>query len=293
MGIAFIEPLSAGTALKVLLNPSDGAVWWRLLRLPSNAFTGPETAGAVVVLDQSTAPNVVDFSGLANGTPYFYQLYSSPDGTVGALAADGEPYSAVPAVSYQDAAADPQEVILERVRAGVAAEAAMGNIVPSVTAQPPGVIPVFSAPFALPDKTSFPCVTVHMDDTSSSSRYIGEDAGPDVIDAATGNVVSTEGWLANFNIAIVGIALNPDARIALRKAIRRIVQANLPIFDAAGMAEIGFSQSDSEQFPEAAANLYLTNGRLTFQAPAAITNSAPPIGNIDITATIGTDEING
>jgi hypothetical protein len=176
---------------------------------------------------------------------------------------------------------------LARLEAGLAYELAQGNLT-----APSGSIPIFTAPYALADKITFPCVSVHMDDTGPSERFIGEDPGLEFIDE-NGNIVETEGWIANFGLTIVGTTNNLDERIALRKALRRIIQANLPIFADAGMILVTFSQTDVDDFQKDNVTLFMSVGKFTCQAPAGVTNAARPLTSTSLTATIGTDTVNG
>ena len=288
MPILQVTPLPAGTALRVSFQPAPGSVAWVLLRRPDADFAGVADPAALVVL-RSPAFSVIDFTNLVNGTPAFYQLYSSPDGQ--AFAADGAAVSGTPSAFYSDAAPDPQEVLRDRIAAGMAVEVSLGNITPGANAG--GIVPVLIAPYALSDEIVFPMVTIHLDDTNPSNRYVGDGAAFDMLDPTTGDIIDTEGWLASFSLNVVAVTLNGDERIALRKALRRIVQANLPVFDQAGMVEISFSQSDNEDFESKAATLYMSVGRFTCLAPAAVTTSAPACTGIIINANIGTDLVNG
>ena len=271
---------SIGNAIRLFVTPPAGATWWRVLRRTADAFTGPTDAGAVLVADQSTDNAILDAVGLVNGTPYFYRDYAW---TGAAWIDPGVSASATPGASYVDDGIDPQTFVRERIEAGLAVEVGMGTLVPGT-----GAIQVLTAPFAMADNLSLPAVSVHMDNTSPATRAIGEDLFGDVIDPATGNVNETEGWLARMTLAIVGVSLNSDERIALRRALRRVIIGNLEVFDSIGMVEIEFSQSDAEEFADKNTPLYYTRGTLTFQVPAFIQAAVPPITSVSITATTST-----
>lgn len=265
--ISIVSAEPAGNALRVVLTPPAGAIWWRILRRTDASFAGASDPAAVVVADRLTSDFVVDYTGLANGTPYFYAFYSTVDGTT--FVAGGAPVQGTPATTYQDASVDPQVLVRNRLILGLAAEVARGTLIPET-----GVVPVFTAAFALPDKMTFPCVTVHLDSTGPEEHFIGDDMANEAV--MDGDIIDATGWRATFSLNVVGTSLNMDERMALRMALRRIVQANLPIFDAAGLVNVNFTQQDSEQFSENSAPIYMTMGLFTCEAVAALTTQTPP-----------------
>jgi hypothetical protein len=90
---------------------------------------------------------------------------------------------------------------------------------------------------------------------------------------------------ADVQIEITAWSLNPDERIELRKAIRRILVANLSIFDAAGMLEIEFSARDADFISgEFAANVFTAVYSFTCQAPVIVTDKVDPITDVQVTA---------
>ncbi|MGI4940003.1 MAG: hypothetical protein ACRYHQ_05475, partial [Janthinobacterium lividum] len=161
-----IFPLSAGNALRLYLAPPVGATSWRVLRRNQDAFTGPDDAGAVVVVDASTDSTVLDCANLANGVPYFYQVFYLVAGAfVASTVAAG-----VPIATYEDGGPDLQELVRDRLKLGLAVEVARGVLLPQS-----GSIEVYTAPFGFADAMSLPCVSVHVDSTGPSERMIGED----------------------------------------------------------------------------------------------------------------------
>lgn len=268
---------SIGNAVRLFVTPPASAVYWRILRRTADAFTGAADAGAVVVADQCTDNSVLDAAGLVNGTPYFYRDYAW-NGS--AWIDPGMSVSATPGASYADDGIDPQSFVRERIELGMAVEVGRGMLQPTT-----GKVQVLTAPFALADNLSLPAISVHMDSTAPAVRALGEDVGGDDADLATGAIGESEGWLARMTLAVVGVSLNPDERISLRRALRRVIIGNLQVFDSIGMIEIEFSQSDTEDFTQDGTPLYYSRGSLTFQAPAFITASAPPVSGATVTVT--------
>jgi len=278
-----IFAVAAGNALRLVVTPPDGPVWWRVLRRTADAFTGAGDTGAVVVADYCTDNAVLDTQALSNGTAYFYHAYFTADGV---NFTDAPSVSAVPAPSYSDEAADPQLVLVERLAAGMAVEISAGRFEPAS-----GTCPVVTSPYVLADKISFPMISVHLDSVGPEVRGIGEAVFGGI--GGLGVPSDTDGWLSSYNLNAVGVSLNPDERISLRRAMRRVVQANLEIFDAAGMVNIGFAQQDSEDFDANAAPMFMTAGRFTCTAPTSIVYQRPPTADVSSTATVGTDQIHG
>ena len=275
-----IFPLSAGNALRLYLAPPVGATSWRVLRRTTDAFTGPDDAGAVVVVDASTDSTVLDWNGLVNGTAYFYCVYFL---VAGAYVAS-EVGTATPIATYEDGGPDLQELLRDRLTLGLAVEVARGVLLP-----PSGAIAVYTAPFGFADAMSLPCLSVHVDSTGPSERMIGENLLPDFEDMTGWH--ATEGWLATWRLAIVAVSLNGDERILLRKAIRRIIQANLPILSAYGVLMPDFQQTDAEaQGAEGDAPLYFSRGSFTCLAPAFVTDTVGTIADVGLTAAVPATE---
>ena len=117
--ISQVLPLSAGNALRLYLSPPAGATSWRVLRRNQGAFTGPDDAGAVVVVDASTDSVILDTCELVNGTAYSYAVFY-PAQPSGVLVLGGVALG-TPAATFQDGAPDIQELVAGRLRLGLAA----------------------------------------------------------------------------------------------------------------------------------------------------------------------------
>lgn len=268
-----IRPLIAGNACRLHTVLPAGAVFMRILRRTADAFLGATDTGADLVVDSFAEDSFVDMTGLVNGTTYYYHCY---DWRSGGWVDSGPTFAATPNSEWIDDNLDPQELVRNRIALGLASEIARGNLHP-----PSGAIQVTTAPFSLPD-IAFPTVSVHMESTGPADRSIGDEL-EDFYDVALNGYVSTEGWLARYSLTIAGVSLNADERLALRKALRRVVQVNLPIFADAGLALIEFQQTDSEQFSENNAPLYVTSGAFSCVAAAYIRGLSGALSDVTVT----------
>jgi len=267
MAITLIQALSAGNALRVFITPPAGAVYWRVLRRTADVFTGFDDAGAVSVTSATTDNAVLDVTALVNGTEYFYRFYSW-DGS--ACTDAGVSVTATPATTYLDQTIDPLTVVISRIALGLAAEVARGNLVPAK-----GFIPVFNAPYALPEKITFPMVTVHLDRFGPTERFIGEDIESGIGD--DGFWRESEGFLARSAMNIAGVSLNSDERIQLRLALVRILQANFQVFSSLGLTQIEFAFADSEQLANENSPLFLTGGSFTCTHMSFVLTEPSPV----------------
>lgn len=271
--IQMIQPLSVGNSLRVYLSPPAGSVEWRVLRKTSDTFTDQNDPNAFLVYEGSEN-TVVDYQNLSNDTTYYYRAFYF-NGTVWTASATA---TGVPATTYSDISIDALSIVRDRIDYGLQAEVAKGTIVPPKY----GAIEVLTAPPIFED-TRWPVVTVHLQNEGPQVRAIGEMIESDLFDAIAGNWTEHEGWLASVQIAVVAYSLNPDERIELRKALRRIVVANLPVFDSAGMVQIEFSQQDTEDFQAYNAPVYFSMGTLTCLAPVRVTDQVAPITDVSLT----------
>lgn len=274
--IAMLEPLSVGNAIRVVLDPPNDSLYWTVLRNTTGEFPSVnDPASQIVYTGKVTAP--LDFSNLTNGTTYYYCPFYW-NGTAWSAAT---PMSAVPAVTYQDSSTDAMSIVLERMTCGIMNELDAGSL-----AAPTGVIQVLSAPPVFQD-VRFPVVTVHLLHESPAERGIGELLIGDQADQQNPSLWDTSnGWLARVQLAVIGWTQNPDERIALRKAMRRLIVANLPVFDAAGMIEIEFNQQDVDAISgEYPANVYQSLGTFTCMAPVIVGDQQATFTDVTVTGT--------
>jgi hypothetical protein len=275
MSIIAVTPLAAGSALRVFLLPPASARLWRVLRKQTDDFVDQDDAAALRVY-QGTERAPLDAQYLNDGTTYYYRAYYW-DGS--AWSASNSAYG-VPAASFEDASTDVPSVVRDRLEYGFAAEVAAQRLQPGA-----GLIRVLNAP-PLYEDTGWPVVTVHLQSEGSSVRGLGELVDADDLDELAGDFAETEGWLAKVQLTITAWSLNPDERKELRKALRRIIVANLGIFDDAGMVQIDVQLQDMDavggEFP---APVYQVMCTLSCLAPVrVITRRDPAI--LDVTTTI-------
>lgn len=264
-GIWFIEPLAVGNALRVHVKPPAGTDYMRLLRNQTGAFSGPNDAGATLVWDgDGGAPEaILDASGLINGATYHYRLYYNE----GATYADA---SAIPLARYEDQGADALTVLMQRLSAGLGVEVARGVLQPGS-----GAIPVQNAP-PLWDATPMPVVTVHLQSDSQAERALGELLLSDI--ELADSWLESEGFLVRSQISIVGWSLNPDERLTLRRAIKRILTANLPVFEGLGLQLVEWTQRDQEDMQSYNAPVFQVVTDFSCLTAANVTG---PVGKIE------------
>lgn len=273
--ISSVRPLYAGNALQVTLVPPAGALLWRLLRKGADAFSGKDDAEALLVHEGTQAILTDAEPGLVNEAPAFYRAYYWD----GAAWAASTSVSGTPKATFDDASTDAMSFVRDRLEAGLKVEVARGRLRPSC-----GYIQVLTAP-PVAEEVEIPVVTVHLESERPSARGLGEMVAPDEFDHLAGEWIESEGWLADVRLDITAWSTNPDERIELRKALRRIIVANLGIFDSVGMVEIEISQRDVDLIQgEFAAPLYQVVTDFTCQAPVIVTSSADPIDQVEVSA---------
>lgn len=265
--ISMVLPLSVGNALRVFVQPPANALYWRILRKQTNDFTGQADANAKLIFE-GVLKSVLDDDLLENGATYFYAVYYW-DGIAWSTAPT---QAAVPAATYRDGSTDALEVVLKRLTAGLAVEVARGALVPES-----GALMVYSAPPAW-ENIRWPLGTVHLTNETPGQRAIGETFDADEMDDVSGVISGSEGWLSKVQLTIALWSQNPDERIELRKALRRVLIANLPVFDANGMIQVEFSMQDIDMVSgEYPANVYQVMCNFTCSAPARVISDGTPL----------------
>ena len=262
------EVLPAGNAVRLHIRPPAGTTSCVLLRREDEDFVGPVDPGAVLLASwEGAAPAVVlDTSNLVNGTPYVWRVYYAPSDT-------HDTTSATPAAGYTGFGADAVLVLMDRLRLGLAIEVGRGALHPKA-----GTIPVQNSP-PLWDQTPFPVVTAHLSAVEPDSRGLGEVLEADVI--GLDSVTSTDGWLERSSVTVVGWSLNPDERIALRRAIKRILQANWAVFEALGLSLIEWTQRDQEDMERYAAPVFQAVTDFRCVSAGGVTSETPKIHELN------------
>lgn len=263
---------AAGEAVKLYVTPPANAVYWRILRKSASAITGVDDSAAVVIAEQTCCEVVLDWEGLENGTAYTYAAFYR----VGGEWSVPDTATAVPAASYIGGGIEPVRMILDRLKSGFAAEVAAGTFV-----TPSGLIDTHANPLMLPDDMTFPCVGVHLDSSGPDEFAIGDVVRPDS-DNGDGTVTVWDGTVWTYRLSAVGISLNQEERLALRKVIGRVLSANHEIFELLGLQNMTFSQSDHEDLQQNNAPLYLTTAAISCQAVEWVATVRPQVTSIII-----------
>lgn len=267
-----VQPLPVGNALRLFLEPVAGAVRWRVLRKGSDLFSSHDDATAVVAYEGDDRV-IVDTAFLTNEVMVFYRPFYTADGITWT---PGATINGTPSATYVETTTDALSLLRERLEAGLLVEVQRGNIQHDL-----GYIPVYTAPPSMEQDLQMPMVTVHLDDESDSIRGVGEDITGDLYDVLDAEFEEAEGWVLNARLTVIGWSLNSDERIELRKAIRRIVVANLAVFSSKGIEQVSLTQQDvdavSGEYP---APIFQSMGTFTCLAPVRVSGVAGPIREI-------------
>lgn len=268
--ITTIQPLHVGNALRLYVQPPRGAVRWKVLRKGNGTFAGHDDASALQVYDGDESI-IIDHQFLQNEVMQFYCIYYTRDGVTWEA---GNVASGTPFGSYVETTTDVLSELRRRLEEGLLTEVKRGNFMPEL-----GYIQVFTAPPSLEQGIRLPVVTVHLDNEAPSDRFLGEYIGGDEI--VDGEWSDGEGWLANVSVVIIGWSLNSDERLELRKAIRRLIIGNLPVFESMGWTQIDLRQQDVDAINgEYTAQLYQVMSTFTCVAPVRVSGGVAPIRDV-------------
>lgn len=273
--ISFAQSLAIGNAVRIVLSPPAGATRWRLLRKATDTFTGQDDPAALVVLDSKQTISTVDRQSLTNTSTYFYRVYYLS----GVTWAGSATVPVTVTSDYQEVTEDVTTMMVDRLNLGLFVELGRGKL-----KHPNGRVPVLPA-FPFGKEIAWPVVTVHLSSDGSDGRGLGETLAPDEFDGDDWEI--GEGWLSRVRLDIIGWSQNPIERASLRQAIRRVIIANLPVFDSAGMIQIDLSQSDTEE-PHGEKNtvIYKSVGSFSCVAPVQIVSKQDEIIDVELTVTV-------
>jgi hypothetical protein len=276
--------MSVGNALKIFIEPPTGTLSWVLLRNTTGTFPSYNDVNSTVIYSGQDDECITDINGVINGTLYHYCEFDW-NGTVWAPSATA---SATAAHTYTDQSVDVLSIVRDRLDCGLQNEVSLGNLSPAS-----GVVPTLNAPPQF-EETPWPIVSVHVTSDGSGDRGIGEVFGVDEQNTLSGLWDESEGWLARVQLTIVGWSKNPDERIALRKALRKIIIGNLGIFDAFGLINIDFSQQDIDDLSGYPTPVYESMCIFSCEAPASVSDTVGVIGSasLSISAQFGSPPIN-
>lgn len=269
--ISLVQHLPVGNAVRLLLRPPPGATDWRVLRKDADAFSGADDPAAVLVY-AGDDPTVLDVS-VVNGVSVFYRAYYR----VAGVWQESASASALPQATFTDLSADPQTLVRNRLDLGLQVYVARGELTHDM-----GHIPVLTSSPAAEDIV-FPVVTVRLMADSSDERFVGDVVARDVFDADAFDWHSADGCLDRVQLQIVGWSLNADERALLRRAMRAVLLGNVPVFDAAGLAQVDWQFVDSEDFESYDAPVWQSVCTLSCLAPVLVDGTDPAIRDVVIT----------
>lgn len=260
--IAIVQPLYAGNALRLFVEPPAGAVRWKILRKGSDSFSGHDDPSALVAYEGDERV-IVDSSYLQNDVMAFYKPFYTADGLAWTAEATA---SGTPSATYEDQTTDVLSFLRERLEAGLQVEVQRGSLVNEL-----GYVQVYTAAPSLERDLKFPLVTLHLDSEDPTARVLGEAIGHDDFDAIGDEWTESEGWLSSVVVSVIGWSLNADERIELRKAIRRVIVANLGVFADRGWQQVSVSLRDMDAVSgEYSAPVYQVMGTFTCVAPVVV-----------------------
>lgn len=269
-----VLPLPVGNALRIFVNAPPSAVLTRILRKATDTFAGQADPAAVVVATTREAA-VLDIASLVNGTPYFYRSYYF-NGS--AWSDSGVSASGTPNATYVDQSVDVQSVVRDRIDAGMKVEIARGALLPQSNK-----ISVLTAPPVF-DQTRMPMVIVHLENEAATAMGIGDVLAPDQFDAMSGQWEESTGWLALTQLTVTCWSLNPDERLNLRRALRRVLMANKPVFESLGMVNVAFPMNDLADFANFGVPVYQVMCSFSCMAPVMISDQIAPVSSVVVKA---------
>lgn len=269
--ISMIQPVPVGNALRLWLSPPVPSARIRLLRKETDDFAGWDDPDAMVV-SEGTERAVTDFAGLMNGVPVFYRAYYLVNGAWVSSATR----TATPTANFTPEFVDPLSIVRDRLELGLAQFVTSGKL-----AHERGYISVLTASPQIEDIV-FPLVTVHLTGDAPEIRAIGEEVSVDYFDPINGLWHSAEGALSRTDLTIVGWALNADERIALRQALKAVLLANLPIFEAAGLMQVAYSFNDMDDYETYTSPMFQAVGSFNCLAASVVETTDTPIREVSV-----------
>lgn len=248
---------------------------WRVFRAGSDVFLGPEPEDGSFLAYEGDDRCFIDSAYLNNEVVAFYKPYY----LIAGAWIEGATASGTPAATYFDLSTDAYTQLRDRLEAGLRVECERGTI--STEA---GYVQVFTAPPALDVNLRLPTVTLSLNSELPEERGIGDALFGDSYNEDDGDWTETSGWLAAVNISVVVWSSNPDERIEMRKALRRIVVANLPVFESMGMQQVSLTLTDMDAVSGefGAVNIYQVLGTFTCTAPVSVGSKQIAIKEIEV-----------
>ncbi len=270
-----IMPLFVGNALKLYLSPPANADYWRIMRKGTDDISGPDDTGAIAIYE-GDLNSVTDTNALLNDARMYYAVYY----WINDAWVFGNSNYGTPTASYVDYSTDVMGILRDRLEAGLAVEVARKTLLNDF-----GYIQVLTAPPVMNANIGFPLVTLSLEDENPEIESIGLDISGSYDDDEES--LEMVGQYNKVRLSITGWSLNPDERLALRKAIRRIVLANADIFAANGMMlpELSLRNVDAVNGEYGDTPLFLVSGDFSCTAPVRVGASNNAL-ILDVTVTV-------
>ena len=274
--ISIVQTIHAGNALRLFIEPPASALRWKVLRKGSDSFVGVDDQSAYVAYDGDERV-IVDAHFLPNNVMAFYKPFYTSDGINWT---PGDVAYGTPVADFQEHTTDVLAFVRDRIEAGLKVEVERGNLISDL-----GYVQVYTAPPSLEQNLVLPLVTITLESESPDVRAIGEDISGDDYDAIGSEWFDSEGWLASVNLSIVGWSLNSDERLELRRCIRRIILANLTVFESKGMSQINMEMSDNDAINgEYGAPLYQVMANFSCLAPVRVGGNVGSVNEYTLNA---------
>lgn len=277
--IHMVQPLHVGNALRLHFTPPAGARVWRVLRKTTDDIAGHDDPSAFLAYE-GVDDVTVDATLLTNGERVFYKPFWTADGVTWT---PGPVWSGTPAPNYEEHTPDVLSFLRDRLEAGLKIEVERGNLQSDV-----GYLQVMLGAPSLERDLRFPLVTIHMERDGSGERALGECISGDTFDAIGFDWDESEGWMSECTVTVIGWSLNGDERNELRKALRRIVIGNMPVFESYGWTRLDFNAEDIDAVNgEYPAPMYQVMGTFSCIAPVRVG------GKVDAVSTVISRSLNG
>ena len=277
--IAMIQPIHVGNALRLFVEPPAGFDHWKVLRKAVDDFSGHDDATAVMVFEGNDRV-ILDDQFLTNDEPVFYRpFYSSNEGATWQPGTQSR--MGTPRAILADWSTDAFVVLRDRLEAGFAVEVKKGFI----TANELGYVQVFSAPPSTRENLRFPLITLSLDSEVRGENAIGDYIGGEGFSDANWDWSEPEGWLARVSILISVWSINPDERIALRQALRRVLAGNMAVFSGHGIEQVDLQLSDADYLSgEFDVPMYGVNCNFSCLAPVVVAGRVPAVREVEVDA---------
>lgn len=233
-----------------------------MLRLPRSGIADDMSDPDALIVYEGDSVAFIDSYSLLNNNKYFYKAFYR----VGNAWVPSNEHYATPMANYKDCTTDVLQFLRDRIEAGLTVEVERKELLNEL-----GYIQVFTAPPQMENNLMFPCVTLMLESEEPSERFIGESIDLEYFDEDDDMFVDQVGWLANVNINIVGWSINPDERLALRRALRRVIIANLTVLADKGISLPSLSLADEDAVNgEYNSPMYLVTGNFSCTAPIRV-----------------------